>query len=86
LDDWYRVSLSQIQRWANLATSSKLAALLKISYPHHQWNEDLLSNGNMKASQREVMLAIHQLFPTHSKTNVFFDFEQKLKKISNILT
>ena len=67
LNDWYRVSLAQIRKWIHIGSSDKLCSLLKIAYPQQQWNDRLLSTIALnKASQRELLLAMQQLFPSHS--------------------
>src|SRR5689334_3214078 len=66
-EDWYRISMVQIRKWVQIRSVKQLGKLLRIAYPQHQW-EVKLSNlrYQLKASQREVVIAVQSLFPTHS--------------------
>ena len=50
--------------------------MVQTAYPQHEWNVDLLHKIGTwtKASQRQLMLAVQHLFPTHGiyfyKSNV----------------
>ena len=69
LDDWYRISMTQVHKFIPVRSAAVLAKLLQTAHPQHQWDITLLSRIGfcIKASQREVFLAVQRLFPTHSK-------------------
>lgn len=64
LEDWYRVSLKEIQQWANIETSELLSQLLQLTFPQHKWDLSKFGKSN-KSSQRAVVLAVQQLFPKY---------------------
>ena len=72
LDDWYRISMVQVQKFAHIQ-ADELSTMLKNAYPNHQWNSQLLGKRGhlIKASQRELLLAVKSLFPTHSNGLVY---------------
>lgn len=76
LDEWYRVSMAEIQNWVMLRSDPKiLIQMLQTAYPTHQWDTNRLgrTGGPIKASQRQLRIAVQQLFPTHricSKGNI----------------
>lgn len=78
LDDWYRISLSQVRELASfggLSSSAALAQILSSVYPWHPWNQDKLMHrfgfSQPKASQRQVTIAMRELFPQHSEYTIF---------------
>lgn len=74
LDDWYRVSLEQVAKLVPIASSATLISMLKTMYPKHRWKSPLLGRMgiHIKASQREVAVAMKQLFPTHRTAYRFY--------------
>ena len=74
LDDWYRVSLEGIRRWIHIDSAKDLYRMLQVAYPEHQWDNKLIHRlgYQMKAAQREVLIAVQQLFPSHS--NIYLNF------------
>lgn len=63
LDDWYSVPLKQVQKWVNVS-AKELGEMLQIIYPQHRWNNSLLDRTlHTKVSQRQLVLAVQQLFP-----------------------
>ena len=68
LDDWYRVSIAQMRKWVQIASPKDMHRILEISYPQHEWDMSQFDRPgfNTKSSQREVMVAMERLFPTHS--------------------
>src|SRR4051812_15400856 len=65
LEEWYRVSISQIKKLKNLETDS-LVQMLQTVYPHHEWSVDMFHRRDKKkASQRQLAIAIQKLFPEH---------------------
>jgi len=71
LDDWHRVSLTQlITNWGIFKSGNDLWELLTISYPQHHWKRSRefgKQGAHPKSAQRELLHAIQQLFPTQSK-------------------
>lgn len=65
LDDWYRVSMEQVNKWMHVGSTKNLVTMLQTGYPQHQWDTNQFGNP-IKSSQWEVLRAIQQLFPTHS--------------------
>jgi hypothetical protein len=65
LDEWYRVSWSQIVQEIPLKGKSQLVDMLRIGYPEHRWNESLFFKGMdpSKANQRKVAVLLKELFP-----------------------
>ncbi len=64
LNDWYRVSATQVQKLVTTNGISKqggLAKLLAKVYPYHDW--DLKKFTVPKASQRMLKLKLQDLFP-----------------------
>ena len=86
LDDWYRVSLHQIDKLCSIQINSKtLTSLLVAAYPEHKWNVEILSAGATptKPSQRLVLLAMQELFPSNSmRFSFFFLFDNLLNLFS----
>ena len=68
LDDWYRVSLIQVQKWAPVKNPETLIQILEGVYPQHLWNRHSFSKlgKSTRATQRQLLAAIQQLFPTYS--------------------
>jgi len=68
LDDRYRISLGQACEFVAIGSAKELATMLQTAYPQHQWDKSLLHRigFQIKASQRELMLAVQRLFPTQS--------------------
>src|SRR5690348_8939314 len=58
----------QVQRLINIGPAKTLSQMLQIAYPQREWKVELLHRINrpVKAAQREVILAVQKLFPTHS--------------------
>lgn len=69
LSSWYRISMRQIHKLVRIESSDMLAYMLRTVYPSHNWDLDKLSKqgGISKASQRELVIAMKQLFPQHSR-------------------
>jgi hypothetical protein len=67
LEEWYRISLSQIcLHHRNVAIFRKysLEKVLQETYPEHDWNETKLkARKGMKASQRWLKVLLQKLFP-----------------------
>ena len=67
LEDWYRVSFQEINKWAPAALLHKrnLGRFLQESYPEHPWDLGRLENksGVIKSSQRILFVAVKELFP-----------------------
>ena len=76
LDQWYRVSVEQVQKLASFGgqlTLALLAELLQANYSQHQWEkEKLLRSGGApsRASQRTVLIALQEIFPSFGKIYV----------------
>ena len=68
LEDWYRVSLSQIRRQFKYMTVFKrhpLKSLLPDTFPNHNWDVyKLVFRNGLKATQRQLKMTVKQLFPT----------------------
>jgi hypothetical protein len=80
LDDWYRVSHGQIYDLTSVSLGRKtLIDLLMATFPQHNWDETQFAEGSKphRPSQRQVALAVHQLFPNHS-TIILFSLQTKL--------
>jgi len=69
LNDWDRVSLTQLNKWADVPSSKNFWEMLKTAYPKHQWNVKLFgcTGGIAKTSQKELLVATQKLFPNHSR-------------------
>jgi hypothetical protein len=69
LDDWYRISYTQIHRVAPLTAFQKypLEKILAEVYPNHSWDLFKLKSkrGEMKSSQRMLTVMVQKLF-SHS--------------------
>lgn len=65
LNDWYRISMNQIQKLVLIKSSDILADMLQSVYPLHKWDKDKIGK-RAKSSQRELTMAMQQLFPVHS--------------------
>ena len=72
LDDWSRISLRQIQKCTGIDSWDIVVPLLQTRYPQHRWEH---LGKALKANQRELLLAVQQLFPTNSKIRFFPCFE-----------
>jgi hypothetical protein len=75
LNDWYRVSLQNIERVASGTAFNKFdkAEILRNVYPHHSWDLDKLTKriGPIKASQRMLGLMVKEIFPNTGKKRLF---------------
>ena len=67
LEDWYRISLTQIRKWVHIGSTKEVCVMLQSSYPQHKWDTARFdrSGFHAKASQREAVVALQQLFPAH---------------------
>lgn len=79
LEDWYRVSLSQIRKLApmgGIQSIGMLGDLLQSVYPEFPWDLDLLTKKNhpSKASQRMVTVVLKELFPKDGRVSLFRAF------------
>ena len=67
LDDWYRVSGKQIQKFVPTVgfSTTILPKLLQKAYPEHNWDISKLTlkGTSIKASQRELAATINNIFP-----------------------
>lgn len=74
LDDWYRTSLHQVQKLSKINSSETLIKMLKSVYPKHHWEITRLSGHgrSVKSSQRELLVAMKQIFP---KFSIYEDFK-----------
>lgn len=68
LEDWYRVSASQISQLVPLAVfrESSLGELLKVAHPEHQWDPTKLLQKKgvpIRASQRYLAALVQEIFP-----------------------
>jgi len=74
LEDWYRVSINRIQTMIQIESWKILAQILETVHSEHNWDiKTLRTIGRQsKSSQRELMLAVQQLFPEH-RTFKYFD-------------
>jgi hypothetical protein len=78
LDDWYRVSLKQINQFSPLTiiqNSEGLAKLLAKVYPEKHWDMKRFSRIAMpsKASQRMMKIKVENLFPNEGRINVIIN-------------
>lgn len=64
LDDWYRVSVQQIQQVVPISSlrGSSLEVILRRAYPTHAWDNSQFSKGN-KSKQRIMVNVIQEMFP-----------------------
>lgn len=69
LNDWYRISMHQMNKWINLGSVNVLSLMLRNVYPQHTWDLDKWKRvgKSIKAGQRQVVMAMQQLFPKCSK-------------------
>ena len=67
MDDWYRVSGKQIQKFVPTVefTTTILPKLLQRAYPEHNWDISKLTvkGTSIRASQRELAATINNIFP-----------------------
>jgi hypothetical protein len=67
LEDWYRVSASQLQQAGIQHIAQKLggvAEMLSLAFPEHHWDAQLFGSGQKKATQRVLKQRVQELFPT----------------------
>lgn len=71
LEDWYRVSLEQVQRLIAIKPTKKLVSILQQVYPEHKWNIHRLYKPRTasKSSQRELAMAVQKLFPKYRRNS-----------------
>ena len=68
-DDWYRVSMNQVNRHLRVENFKLLALMLQSTYQEHQWDINRFSkHSKTKSTQRKLLLAMQQLF---SRTKYF---------------
>jgi len=69
VDDWYRISLQQVQRFTKIETAELIIQMLQTVYPTHYWDtQKLMKFGKpVKASQRLLTIAVQHLFPQYGK-------------------
>jgi len=69
LKDWYRISIFQIRKWLPIRSSGALCQLLERVYPQHKWERNKLTRLRkvVRSSQRQLFLALKQLFPHNRK-------------------
>lgn len=72
-EDWYRISLNVVKRLVPLPNSNLLHQMLRTYYPTHKWDSSRLNRmgKQTKASQRELIRIMQELFPSHSKSIIF---------------
>ena len=61
LNDWYRVSLSQVSKVVPVSVFSKfpLEKMLQVVYPQHPWDQEKLAVRNgKKTSQRKLAVMV----------------------------
>jgi hypothetical protein len=66
LDDWYRVSMKQLQQIAPIKVFGRknLVKILMESYPEHSWDPSrFLVQKTLKASQRLLAAVVEEVFP-----------------------
>jgi hypothetical protein len=65
LEDWYRVSSTQINKFV----CHDIHKMLPTLYPQHKWDKERLKNrkGTMRASQRILELSVKEIFPKQGK-------------------
>lgn len=66
LDDWYRVSQSQMRAFGGLSVVNKHGGLMEVVtklYPDHQWDMMRFVRHGRRASQRWLRVAVSELFP-----------------------
>jgi hypothetical protein len=66
LDDWYRVSYSQLAEAGAshiLVHYGGLPGILKILYPGHRWNQKVFTLAAKRAVQRQLRIRLETLFP-----------------------
>jgi hypothetical protein len=81
LDDWYRVSGKQIQKFVPTVgfSTTILPKWLQSVYPEHNWDTSKLSlKGSLvKASQRELTITVNKIFPHLGRNIANFNIHQK---------
>ena len=68
MEDWYRISLNQIEELGSLTivqSHGNLGDLLSKVYPEHPWDSNIFSSNGYqrRASQRILKIKIQELFP-----------------------
>jgi hypothetical protein len=63
LDDWYRVSISQVNKFVWILRQNPLHELLPQVYPQYQWNIAKLQTKAFRASQRVLVVQLEKIFP-----------------------
>jgi len=73
LEDWYRVSIHQVQKCVRILTTRMLTQMLTSTFPVHKWDVAKLTRlgGSIKAAQRDLMVRVLQLFPGQSISSYF---------------
>jgi len=78
LDDWYRISVEQIQKVTGLHgihTSEMLFKSLRVAHPTHTWDlEKIRAIGSTKAAQFRVVVAMRELFSKCGRQTFHFVF------------
>ncbi|KAF2072033.1 hypothetical protein CYY_006644 [Polysphondylium violaceum] len=86
MDDWYRVSWTQLRDIGGFNLIKKNGGLVKClqeHYPHHQWDAEKFTLPGKKSSQRLLKLYLQRLFPS---TEIHEDYRHeslKFEALSN---
>ena len=76
LEDWYRVSWSQIGEKVSLSVfkMNPLGEILQQSFPDHNWDvarlESRQRGGRARTTQRHLVRVLEDIFPNTSKENM----------------
>ena len=69
LHDWYRIPILTIKKWISIGTTHNMSKMLRMAYPQHNWDANLLNRLiPVKAYQRELFIALQELFPDYRMT------------------
>lgn len=69
VDEWYRVSLSQMKKLVPITSSKDFSLMLQKAYPQYQWELHLLGKiRHKKTAQRQLITSVKELFPNQSKS------------------
>ena len=66
--EWDRISLKQISRHITIKEPKVMMKMLQAVYPDHQWKPGKA----VKAAQRDVLLAVKQLFPEYGRDDLLY--------------
>jgi len=87
LRDWYRVSVSQIERWVGksfVQSTKRLGEFLARLYPSHPWDESKFVDFTKKSQQYELLSKLKSYFSTKSEDDIVENYKTSWLSTSKI--